>query len=86
MLDAEKTSICVSLYHMTYEMYDHMNQKDVFHIIEPILKTITVKLTSGKVVQYECLQVDHPKDLLRNGNRLTGQAQPSMMSVRCFDR
>ena len=76
----------VSIYHMTYEMYDHISPKDVFHIIEPIKKTITVQLSSGKTVQYDCLQVDHPKALLRNGGRLTGKAQPSYMSVRCFDR
>ena len=86
MLDSEKTAVCVSIYHMTYEMYDHISPKDVFHIIEPIKKTITVQLSSGKTVQYDCLQVDHPKALLRNGGRLTGKAQPSYMSVRCFDR
>lgn len=86
MLDSEKTAICVSIYHMTYEMYDHVSQKDVFHVIEPIKKTITVQLSNGKTAQYECLQVDHPKSLLRNGGRLTGKAQPSYMSVRCFDR
>ena len=86
MLDTEKSSVCVSIYHMTYEMYDHISQKDVFHVIEPIMKTISVQLTSGKTVEYKCLQVDHPKALLRNGHQLTGKAQPSYMSVRCFDR
>tara|TARA_B100000780_G_C21097403_1_gene442662 strand:- start:137 stop:397 length:261 start_codon:yes stop_codon:yes gene_type:complete len=86
MLDADKTAVCVSIYHMTYEMYDHISQKDVFHVIEPILKTITCTTTTGKIIKYNCLQVDHPKALLRNGRQLTGKAQPSYMSVRCFDR
>ena len=86
MVDSEKTCVCVSIYHMSYEMYDHISQKDVFHIIDPVQKRIKVNLSNGKTAEYDCLQVDHPKDLLRNGSKLTSTAQPSYMSVRCFDR
>ena len=86
MIDNEQTCVSVSIYHMSYEMYDHISQKDVFHIINPTRKHISVKLSNGKTAEYDCLQVDHPKDLLRNATALTTKAQPSYMSVRCFDR
>ena len=85
MVDTEGTCVCLCIYHLRDDIERQVSQKDVYHVMEPIRKTVGVTLTSGARAEYDCIQVDHPKQLLRNGQALTSSGVHAGMATTVFE-
>ena len=42
MIDEDYTCIAVSIYHLDNEVYSKMSDKDVFFVLDPLLKNICI--------------------------------------------
>ena len=60
------------MYKVGYDRLDFFNSKHVYHVMHPVYKTIELDLggEAGKVT-FPCIQLDHPRSLARDGNRLS---------------
>ena len=72
MADKDQNCVCLAMYKVGYDRLDFFNSKHVYHVMHPVYKTIELDLggEAGKVT-FPCIQLDHPRSLARDGNRLS---------------
>lgn len=85
MVDMDGACTCLCVYHLRDEIERQVSQKDVYHIMEPTRKTVGVTLSDGSRAEYDCIQVDHPKQLLRDGQALTSSVIHAGMASTVFE-
>ena len=66
MIDEDYTCIAVSIYHLDNEVYSKMSDKDVFFVLDPLLKSICINyngtvclFTAPSVIGYSSISLEH---------------------------
>ena len=86
MLDSDQGTAALSLYHLTSKACDRFSERDTFIVVDPVVKNVSLTLTSGDVVSYTCIQVLNPNAFYVNGRSVSGSFAHADLKISNFDQ